>query len=144
MYDIAYMTDWAKALIMAAEQAREQAYAPYSQIAVGSALLGASGTIFGGANIENASYSAGICAERTAFARTLFAGEQGFKAIAIVGGPANTPITEYFYPCGICRQWMAEFCGPGFIVLAAKSADDYQQLSLKELLPHSFGPGHLR
>jgi cytidine deaminase len=138
------MSDWAKDLILVAEQARTQAYAPYSGITVGAALLSASGAVFGGANIENASFSAGICAERTAFANALFAGERGFKAIAIVGGPVNTLATEYFYPCGICRQWMVEFCSPGFTVLAAKSAEDYRELNLKKLQPHSFGPGHLK
>jgi homotetrameric cytidine deaminase len=138
------MTDWRKELIAEAVAARKQNYAPYSGIAVGAALLGASDATFGGANIENASYSAGICAERAAFTRALFAGEREFKAIAVTGGPAGEAAREYFYPCGTCRQWMAEFCGPDFIVLVAKDVDDFQELPLYWLQPYCFGPGHLK
>lgn len=138
------MADWHQKLIEAAQKAREQAYSPYSGIRVGAALLGKSGKITAGCNIENASYSATICAERVAFARALYAGERDFTAIAIVGGHELDVATDYFYPCGVCRQWMAEFCAPEFIVLAARSAEDYQTLTLAELLPHSFGPGHVK
>jgi homotetrameric cytidine deaminase len=138
------MADWINNLIMVAEQARLKAYAPYSQIMVGVALLSASGTIFTGANIENASYPAGICAECAAFTHAILAGERQFTALAVIGGPMEGVATGYFYPCGICRQWMAEFCSPDFIVLVAKSVDEYQKLSLSQLLPHSFGPTNLQ
>ena len=138
------MADWTLDLLAAAQQARAQAYAPYSQITVGAALLSASGALYGGANIENASYSAGICGERAAFIRALWAGEREFKALAVIGGPAKEEAREYYYPCGVCRQWMAEFCDADFIVLAAKSAEDFQEFSLAQLLPHSFGPAHLK
>lgn len=137
------MTNWHQPLIEAAIKAREQAYSPYSHIRVGVALLGQSGMVTGGCNIENSSYSATICAERVAFSRAIFAGEKQFMAIAIVGGHEMDAAADYFYPCGVCRQWMAEFCGPEFVVLAAKSVEDYRILTLAELLPHSFGPGHV-
>lgn len=130
-------------LIEAAQQARRLAYSPYSHISVGAALLGKNGAITGGCNIENASYSATICAERVAFSRALFAGEQKFAAIAIVGGPTGEPPRDYFFPCGVCRQWMAEFCANDFLVIAAKDIADYQGVTLAELLPHSFGPGQV-
>jgi cytidine deaminase len=137
------MADWREDLIAAARQARLKAYAPYSGFTVGAALLSASGALFGGANIENAAYPAGICAERAAFSAALFAGEREFKAIAVVGGPAGEA-AAYCWPCGICRQWMAEFCGPDFAVLAARGAQDFQEAPLRQLLPHSFGPSHLK
>lgn len=137
------MDDWQTSLIEAAEEARKRAYAPYSRISVGAALLSNEAHLTEGCNMENASYSATICAERVALARALYVGERGLCAIAIVGGPLGEDPTEYFYPCGICRQWMAEFCGPNFLVIAAKNAGDYQTMTLAELLPHSFGPGHI-
>lgn len=138
------MIDWRRDLIAAAEQARSQAYAPYSGIAVGAALRTASGAVYGGANMENASYSAGFCAERAAFVRAFFAGEREFAAIAIIGGPLGKPASEYFYPCGLCRQWMVEYCNPEFVVLAAQNTKDYKEAALSQLLPLSFGPGHLK
>lgn len=140
------MADWQRELIVTAQAAREQAYAPYSQIGVGAALLTQDGVVFRGCNIENAAYSATICAERVAFAQAVSAGQRDFRAIAIVGGCLHGTggDLDYFYPCGSCRQWMAEFCGPEFVILAAKSPEDYRRLTLAELLPHSFGPGHLK
>ncbi|MCL1905916.1 MAG: cytidine deaminase [Clostridiales bacterium] len=132
-----------KDLITEAQRARQRAYAPYSGITVGAALLAASGIVYQGANIENAAY-AGICAERAAFVSALLAGEREFTAIAVSGGPAAAPATEYFYPCGVCRQWMAEFCAPDFLVIAAVSAEDFKEAALSKLLPLSFGPGHLK
>ncbi|MCL1816442.1 MAG: cytidine deaminase [Clostridiales bacterium] len=134
------MTNWRSELIDQALTARQHSYAPYSGVMVGAALLCASGAVFGGANIENASYPAGICAERTAFAQALFAEEREFIAVAVVGGLAHIPPADYFYPCGICRQWMAEFCQGDFIIMAAKGINDFQEQTLAVLLPASFGP----
>ena len=131
-----------KQLIMRAMEAAGRAYAPYSHYHVGAALLAEDGQIFTGCNIENATYGATNCAERTAFFKAVSEGVKDFRAIAIVGGPADNEaegiFSEYAFPCGICRQVMKEFCEKDFIVLVAKSAEDYQQYTLGELLPHAF------
>lgn len=136
------MTD--SELVQAAIEAREHAYAPYSNFAVGAALLCADGTVYGGCNIENAAYSPGTCAERTAIFRAVFDGQRDFTAIAVVGGPAGRPISELCAPCGVCRQVMREFCDPATfrIILAA---DPVQPISrtLAEMLPLGFGPENL-
>ena len=133
-------------LIAAAIQAQNFAYSPYSGIKVGAAVLCADGEVFTGCNIENASYGATLCAERVALAKAISQGQQSFHAIAIVGGSAKDAAAQldYFYPCGVCRQWLAEFCAPDFVIVVAKSPDDYRQLTLAEIFPHSFGPGHLK
>lgn len=131
-------------LIELALEARKMSYAPYSRFMVGAALLGKSGTVYKGANIENASYSATNCAERTAFYRACMDGEQSFQAIAIIGGAESASEFEYCAPCGICRQVMREFCDPeSFEVIVAKSIKDYKVYTLEELLPMSFGPENL-
>ena len=131
-------------LIKNALEAREHAYAPYSNFCVGTALLGENGVIYQGANIENASYPAGNCAERTAFCNAVMDGEKKFEAIAIVGGAKNATKLAYCEPCGICRQLMREFCHPkSFEIIVAKSITEYQVYTLEELLPMSFGPENL-
>ena len=125
-------------LIEAAIHARIGAYAPYSHYQVGAALLSADGTIFTGCNIENASYGAVNCAERTAFFKAVSEGVQTFKAIAICGGAEGKEAVEYAYPCGICRQVMQEFCGPDFQIIVVKNAKIYQIMTLDELLPYGF------
>lgn len=126
-------------LIEAALKAGQRAYAPYSHYRVGAALLTAQGRIYQGCNIENASYGATNCAERTAFFKAVSEGERQFLAIAIVGGMEGKEIGNYAYPCGICRQVMQEFCGPDFQVIVGRSKEDYRILTLKELLPFGFG-----
>lgn len=126
-------------LIEAALKAGQRAYAPYSHYRVGAALLTAQGRIYQGCNIENASYGATNCAERTAFFKAVSEGERQFLAIAIVGGMEGKEISNYAYPCGICRQVMQEFCGPDFQVIVGRSKEDYRILTLKELLPFGFG-----
>ena len=117
-----------------------RAYAPYSRFQVGAAVLAASGKIYGGANVENASYPAGICAERSAIAQAISAGERKLAAIAICGGKDGV-IAGFCAPCGICRQTMREFCDPEeFRVVVARSTSDYKIYSLDQLLPESFGP----
>lgn len=131
-------------LIQAAMEARKRAYAPYSGYLVGAALLAGGGEIYQGCNIENASYGATNCAERTAFFKAVSQGEREFQAIAIVGGSRELGQGDVFpdmaYPCGICRQVMREFCGPQFRILVGRSPEDYEEYTLEELLPESFGP----
>lgn len=131
-------------LMQAAIEAREQAYAPYSGYLVGAALLTDDGEIYRGCNIENASYGATNCAERTAFFKAVSEGKRAFCAIAIVGGRQDlergTAFPDMAYPCGICRQVMREFCGPDFRILVGRSAAQYEEYTLGELLPESFGP----
>lgn len=131
-------------LIEKAFQAREQAYVPYSHFRVGAALETETGEIFLGCNIENASYGATNCAERTAFFKAVSEGYRKFRKIAIVGGLTGKEETEYCAPCGICRQVMAEFTDiHAFQVILAKSPDDYHIYKLEELLPHAFLPSAL-
>ena len=128
-----------KELIKTAFSAQKEAYAPYSGFQVGAALLTKDGKIYEGCNIENASYGASNCAERTAFFRAVYEGERDFRAIAIVGKPEKSEEFEYCAPCGICRQVMAEFCVPGeFQIILPRSAEEYQEYTLEELLPLSF------
>ena len=129
-----------KALIAAAVEAMGHAYAPYSGYKVGAALLCADGTVYQGCNIENASYSPTVCAERTAFFKAVYDGHREFSAIAVCGGKDGV-ITGYFPPCGVCRQVMREFCREDFPVILVGAGADYQVLTLGELLPHSFSSG---
>ena len=131
------MTDY-KELIKEAIIARNYAYIPYSNFAVGAALLTESGKIYRGCNIENASFTPTNCAERTAVFKAVSEGEKKFKAIAVVGGKANEEISEYITPGGVCRQVLAEFCSENFIVISAKSETDYKIYTLKDLFPGSF------
>lgn len=123
-------------LIEKAKQAMEKAYAPYSGFQVGAALLCADGSIYTGCNIENASYSPTICAERTAFAKAVSEGKRDFTAIAVCGGKGGV-ITGLCAPCGVCRQVMAEFCKEDFRVILVKP-DGYEERTLSQLLPDSF------
>lgn len=126
-------------LIKKAFEAQQKAYAPYSGFQVGAALLCEDGEIYGGCNIENASYGASNCAERTAFFRAVFDGKRKFQAIAIVGKPVKAESFDYCAPCGICRQVMAEFCDPeSFEIILPRTETDFKVFKLKELLPLSF------
>ncbi len=116
-----------KELVKEALAAREFAYTPYSKFNVGAALLCKNGRVFLGCNIESASYTPTNCAERTAFFKAVSEGEREFSAIAIVGGPAGAPPADFCYPCGVCRQVMAEFCGRDFKVYIAKSEKHYDK-----------------
>lgn len=127
-------------LIAAALEQVKSAYAPYSRFQVGAAVLAGSGRIYGGANVENASYGAAVCAERAAVCAAVNAGERTLRAIAVCGG-LDGVVTDYCPPCGICRQVLREFCNPGEMrVLLARSATDCRALTLEQLLPESFGP----
>ena len=131
-------------LIQAAIDALPGAYVPYSHYTVGAALLTAEGDIYQGGNIENASYGASNCAERTAFFKAVSDGRRNFRAIAVAGGMEGREPADYAYPCGICRQVMQEFAGSEFKVIVAKSPVDYKVYRLEELLPHGFGGESIR
>ncbi|MCI8516831.1 MAG: cytidine deaminase [Hungatella sp.] len=136
------MTD-KKALIRAAIEALPGSYVPYSHFHVAAALLCADGSVYTGINIENASYTPTICAERSAFFRAVNEGRREFEAIVICGGKEGV-ITDYCAPCGVCRQVMREFCDPEtFQIILAKSEEEYREFTLKELLPMGFGPENL-
>lgn len=133
-----------KELIVSAIEARKKSYSPYSHYQVGAALLAENGQVITGCNIENAAYTPTNCAERTAFFKAVSEGVTDFKAIAIVGSPEGDVLTQYAYPCGVCRQVMMEFCRPSdFHIIVAKSEDDYRIMMLQELLPEGFGPDNL-
>ncbi len=127
-----------KELVKEALAAREFAYTPYSKFNVGAALLCKNGRVFLGCNIESASYTPTNCAERTAFFKAVSEGEREFSAIAIVGGPAGAPPADFCYPCGVCRQVMAEFCGRDFKVYIAKSESEIREYFLDEIIPFAF------
>ena len=130
-------------LIRKAEEMLAFAYTPYSGFKVGAALLAADGTVYGGCNIENASFTPANCAERTAFFKAVSEGKRAFRAIAIVGGK-NGIQTGECAPCGVCRQVMREFCDPDtFLVITKAGPDDYRVRTLKEYLTLSFGPENL-
>ena len=122
-----------KKLIGAAVAARENAYAPFSGFRVGAALLCGNGAVYTGCNIENSSYSPTLCAERCAAAKAVSEGRRDFAAIAIVGS-SKTPTM----PCGVCRQFLYEFCGEDFPILCAKDETDYIETTLGELFPRGF------
>ena len=125
-----------ESLIQRAKEAMTHAYSPYSGYKVGAALLCSDGTIYEGCNIENASFTPTVCAERTAFFKALYDGHRAFTAIAVCGGKDGV-ITGLFPPCGVCRQVMREFCADDFTVILI-GADTYETRTLAQLLPDSF------
>jgi len=125
-----------EALIDLAIDARNHAYAPYSGFYVGAALLTADGQVYQGCNIENASFGATNCAERTALFKAVYDGVRSFTEIAIVGGPEGK-LHGFAAPCGICRQALAEFCGPEFLI-HLYNGSEYKTFTLDEILPLSF------
>lgn len=128
-------------LMQAAVEARKMAYAPYSHFRVGAALLGKSGRVYTGCNVENAAYTPTNCAERTAVFKAVSEGERTFEKIAIVGGMDET-IAESCAPCGVCRQVLAEFCDKDFRLVLG-NPERIRVCTLGELLPLSFGKGDL-
>lgn len=132
-----------KKLIEMAFNAREKSYCPYSNYAVGASLLTDDGKLYKGTNIENASFGATICAERAACVNAIGNGAMKIKIIAIVGGKVNED-TEYAYPCGICRQFLNEFCDEDTMVIVAKSIKLYKVFKFNELLPKAFGPNNVK
>lgn len=124
-------------LVQEAMQALHFAYAPYSGFQVGAALLGKSGRVYRGCNVENAAFGPSNCAERTAIFKAVSEGEREFTAIAVVGGKAGV-VTEIFPPCGVCRQVMQEFCGPEFMIYMGRGDGSFVAARLDELLPYGF------
>ncbi|HSD82624.1 MAG TPA: cytidine deaminase [Anaerolineae bacterium] len=122
-------------LIDLAKNVRKKAYAPYSHYKVGAALLGKSGTVYTGCNVENASYGHTICAERAAVLKAVSEGETEFEAIAVITKNGGSP-------CGACRQVMSEFA-PHLTVYIADKNGEYRTTTLEQLLPDSFTPAHL-
>lgn len=124
-------------LVAMAVEAMGHAYVPYSGYKVGAALLCADGTVYLGCNIENASFTPTVCAERTAFFKAVFDGHRDFTAIAVVGGRDGI-ITGFFPPCGVCRQVMREFCRDDFMLYMGGANGTIEAHSLREILPYSF------
>jgi cytidine deaminase len=124
-------------LLAAAREARTHAYVPYSRFAVGAALLTESGETFTGCNVENASYSLTLCAERVAVGKAISAGHRVIRAIAVVGPEDDIPCS----PCGSCRQVLHEF-GPEMVVVTGSAAAP-EVSRMSELLPAAFGPANL-
>ena len=124
-------------------EARENSYSPYSNFMVGAALLGKSGKVYLGCNVENVAYGETMCAERTALFKAVSQGEREFLAIAIVGGKNGETSFSYCYPCGACRQALSEFVGKDFMFIFSKerhpkSDDEVMIASFEEILPFSF------
>ena len=122
-----------KLLLEKAYEGRKNAYAPYSKFKVGAAVLMENGKIYTGCNIENASYGATNCAERTAIFKAISEGNRKICAIAIVGAD-----DEYTYPCGICRQVIAEFADKNTEIILGKKSLEYTVKTLAEILPGAF------
>jgi cytidine deaminase len=124
-------------LVARAVEARRRAYAPYSGYAVGAALLTPSGQIFTGVNVENAAYPDSLCAERVAVVKAVSEGECGFLMMAVATSNGGTP-------CGSCRQVMAEFGLDAAVLIVDGQGTVVQRTTVRELLPHSFGPQQLK
>jgi cytidine deaminase len=144
--DVNYSVD-CKKLVSSSISARCNAHVPYSKFAVGAALLCGNGLIYPGCNIENASFSPSICAERVAIFKAVSEGVTSLAAIAVAGWSINKcegTEYDYAYPCGVCRQVMMEFVNPNnFQIIVCKSANDYKIYTLAHLLPYGFGPDNL-
>jgi len=126
-----------EALIAAAKQSRENAHAAYSNFRVGAALRATSGRIFGGCNVENATYGLTVCAERVAIFKALSEGERGFDSIAVV-----TDADSLTPPCGACRQLIWEFCGDVPVILANLKGK-VESIPMRDLFPKPFDAGNL-
>jgi cytidine deaminase len=136
-------------LVQCAIKARERAYAPYSHFTVGAALLTKNGGVYSGCNIENAAFTPGNCAERTAIFKAVSEGETEFDAIAVAGGAegGGASFDTLCAPCGVCRQVLREFVSPDTfrILLAPLNAPEKISVwTLAALLPESFGPENLK
>ena len=132
-------------LLEEAKKARLKAYTPYSNFKVGAALLTKSGKVYLGCNIENATYTPTICAERTAFFKAVSEGEREFEKIAIVWAKDGDDANKLCAPCGVCRQVMMEFCNPKeFQIILADGENTCRVMTLEELLPCGFSSANLK
>ena len=129
-------TEFYRSLMASAVAAREYANSPYSGYRVGAALLGKSGKLYTGCNVENAGYTPTNCAERTAVFKAVSEGEREFTAIAVAGGMGDS-IDPACTPCGVCRQVLAEFCAADMPVILG-TPEEMRVLTLGELLPFAF------
>ncbi|RVE72593.1 hypothetical protein OJAV_G00040410 [Oryzias javanicus] len=125
-------------LILQSQEAKKNAYCPYSQFRVGAALLTVDNKVFTGCNVENACYNLGICAERIAISKAVSEGYKNFKAIAVASDVKDHIVS----PCGGCRQFMREF-GTDWDVYLSHPDGTYRKMTVEELLPFSFGPEDL-
>ena len=129
-------------LVQKAIEMTKMSYVPYSHFHVGAALLDKNGKVWTGCNIENATFGATNCAERTAIFKAVSDGAREFTAIAIVGGPedsnGNVALNDFCPPCGICRQVLSEFCDKDFKIILANGKGEQKVFTLAELLPESF------
>ena len=135
------MTD--KELCIAAISAMKNSYSPYSGYKVGAALLCDDETLYTGCNIENASFSPTVCAERVAIFKAISEGKTNFTKIAVAGGKDGNVVGE-FQPCGVCRQVLSEFCNNDFQVLLVTSLNEHRSITLGELLPNSFSKNNIK
>lgn len=131
-----------EALCAAAIETMANAYAPYSGYKVGAALLTADGKVYTGCNIENASYTPTVCAERTAIFKAVSEGERDFVMLAVCGGK-DGQLSGAFPPCGVCRQVMAEFCPKDMPILIVSGADSHTAVTLGDLLPYAFDTSYI-
>ena len=130
-------------LINSAYEARKKAYSPYSHFKVGAALLCKNGNVYEGCNIENGAFSPTICAERVAFVEAIKNGERDFEAVAIVTGLKDANVYEMGSPCGVCRQFMSEFCHDDFKIIMTKMKSngeliETREFTMDEILPKRF------
>ena len=132
-------------LMQIAQEARKNAYAPYSHFAVGAALLASDGSIYSGCNVENAAYSPGNCAERTAIFKAVSEGKRQFVSIAVVGAQEGMKPdgTSLCTPCGVCRQVLGEFCKAEEFRIYVTDGRKLYAYTLEELLPLAFGAANL-
>ena len=129
-------TDQLEMMIKMALAVRKKAYAPYSKFHVGACVEANDGSLYAGCNIENAGYTATICAERAAIFKAVSEGKRNFKRIVIVGG--YDKVKDFCPPCGVCLQVMSEFCDADFKVLVVTGENTFEEYTLAELLPASF------
>lgn len=128
-----------KLLVEKAIEARNMAYAPYSNFKVGAALITEDGSIYTGCNVENASYGATNCAERTAIFKAVSEGHHTINMLAVVGDEK-----DYTYPCGICRQVILEFASENFKIIIIKNKEEYMVKTLNEIMPYAFSKEALK
>jgi cytidine deaminase len=131
------LSDGLEELFEHAKKARSRAYAPYSRFPVGAALRARSGAVHAGANVENAAYPLGLCAEASAIAAMVCAGDREIVEILVLG-------PRRIAPCGACRQRISEFANSSVLVYLANDSGDCSRHTLSELLPHAFGPDALK